>query len=83
LRDRAYRERKKARDEMRDETPPRDEIRDEIPRERCEIPAARDEMLGGALDGPGHLRVHLLDASQGNIDPLADIRPIRALLDLG
>ena len=37
LRDRAYRERKKARDEMRDETPPRDEIRDEIQ-------APRDEM---------------------------------------
>jgi hypothetical protein len=37
LRDRAYRERKKARDEMRDETPPRDVIRDEIQ-------APRDEM---------------------------------------
>jgi hypothetical protein len=41
LRDRAYRERKKARDEMRDETPPRDEIRDEIQ-------APRDEMRASA-----------------------------------
>jgi hypothetical protein len=39
--DRAYRERKKARDEMRDEIPPRDEIRDKIQAPRDEI---RDEI---------------------------------------
>jgi hypothetical protein len=44
----------------------------------------RDETQGGgALDGARNLRVRLLDASQGNADPAADITPIRALLDQG
>jgi hypothetical protein len=36
----------------------------------------------GEPDGR-NLRVRLIDASNGNIDPLADISPIRTLLDQG
>jgi hypothetical protein len=65
-----------------DETPPCDETRDETTaRPRYEM---RDEIAeSGALDATGRLRVALLDASQGNVDPAADISPIRALLEQG
>ena len=46
-------------------------------RPRYEI---RDETTGA--DGP-NLRVRLIDASNGNIDSLADISPIRALIAQG
>jgi hypothetical protein len=58
LRDRAYRERKKARDEI----------------------AGRNPLRLVPIE---HLRGRLPDASQGNVDPLADVSPIRALLDQG
>jgi hypothetical protein len=58
-RHRAYRARKRARDETRDETPAAGQTCDET---------------------PARLRARLIDASNGNIDPLADISPIRALI---
>ena len=46
-------------------------------RPRYEI---RDETAGA--DGR-NLRVRLIDASNGNIDPLSDISPIRSLIEQG
>jgi hypothetical protein len=53
----------------------RDETRDETPRDET-----RDETT--VPDGRS-LRVRLIDASNGNIDALSDISPIRALLAQG
>ena len=72
--DRAYRARKRAHDETQNEThPPRDvwpEGRDET-HDETPVPDALN------------LRARLFAASSGNVHALADISPIRALLDQG
>jgi hypothetical protein len=72
LRDRAYRERKKARDETPVPDAPRDETRDETPFARYEM----------CYEIP-RLRARLEEAGEGHFDPDADISPIIDLLDQG
>jgi hypothetical protein len=78
-RQRAWRRRNEIRYENQPSAGPRNEIRNEIPVER-RPEAGRNRFR---LVPTEALRGRLLEAAQGHIDPMADVEPIRGLLDQG
>jgi hypothetical protein len=70
LRDRAYRERKKARDEMRDETPARPLDTHVLSLEEVKAIHATARPPDASLNGV------VVEAAHHNVDPSADIGPI-------